>query len=110
MAVLDRIATARDDTFAARVAMILMQTAINVANEDPATTNHANRLAFAQKHFRAEINCKSLGAAIIASNATIQAAVDGEPASLGSNVPDGDLEFAINGLVDNFANAYATGG
>jgi hypothetical protein len=107
MAVLDRIATARDDAFAARVAMIMMKLAIDVANEDPGAANHSNRLALAQKHFRAEVNAKALAAAAIASNATIQGAIDGDPAARSSNVPDGDLEFVLAGLLNHFANAYA---
>jgi hypothetical protein len=106
MSVLNQIATARDDTFAARVALLLMKSAINIANEAPATANHANRLTLAQKHFRAQVNCKALAAAVIASNATIQSTIDTSPDLLGSNVPDNDLEFVINGLIDNFANAY----
>jgi hypothetical protein len=107
MAILDQIAAARDDAFAARVAMITMTLCINVANEDPATANHANRIAFANKHFKAEINTKALAAAVIASNATIQTTIDASPALRGSNVPDGDINFAIAGLFNAFANAYA---
>lgn len=107
MAVLDRIATARNDTFAARIAMILMALAINVMNEDPGTANHANRLLFAQKHLKGEVNCKLIAAALIANNATTQANIDGNPGALGSNVPDGDIEFVLGGLYNNFANAYA---
>ncbi|MGF6641783.1 hypothetical protein [Paraburkholderia sp. MM6662-R1] len=108
MAVLDRIATARDDAFAARVAMILMTSCVNVANEDPTYENHANRLHFAQLHFRAAVNTKALAAAIIANNTTIQGEIDSAPTQLGANVPDSDLEYVIGGLFDNFANAYAS--
>lgn len=107
MSVLDRIATARDDTFAARVAMILMKLAIDVANEDVGIANHANRLALAQQHFRGQVNSKAAAAACIAFNATIQMTIDASPELLGSNVPDGDLEFVLAGLYDNLANAYA---
>lgn len=107
MAIADRIATARNDTFAARVSMILMKLAVDVANEDGGTANHANRLALAQAHFRAGINSKALAAALIANNGTIQATIDGAPELFGSNVPDGDLEFVIAGLYNHFANAYA---
>lgn len=109
MAVLDQIATARDDTFAARVAMCLMVTSVNVANEAALTANHANRLALAQKHIRAQVNVKSVGALVIAYNATIQTAINSAPALRGSNVLDGDLQYAINSLTDQIANAYAAG-
>jgi hypothetical protein len=107
MAVLDRISTARDDTFSARIAMILMSLAINVMNEAPDYANHANRLAFAQKHLKGLVNSKLIGAAMIANNVTTQANIDSNPTLLGSNVPDGDIEFVLSSLFDNFSNAYA---
>lgn len=110
MAIIDRIATARDDVFAARVAMILMKLCVDVANESDTTANHANRLALAQAHFRAGVNSKALAAALIANNATIQATIDANPGGLGSDVPDGDIEFVVSTLLDHFANAYAAGG
>ena len=106
MSVLNQITTARDDTFAARVAMLLMKACVVIATEAGTVPNHANRLAFAQRHFRAEVNCKALAAAVISNNATIQTTIDGAPEQHGSTVPDGDLEFVINGLIDVFANAY----
>lgn len=109
MAVLDRIATARDDTFAARVAMLLMASAINVVNEDPTTANHANRLAFAQRVLKGELNNKVVAAVVIADNATIQSEIDGAPSQLGSNVADNDLTFVINGIFTMLSDAYAAG-
>jgi hypothetical protein len=107
MAILDLIATARDETFAARVAMILMSACINVANEDAGTTNHTNRLALVHKHLKAEINVKAVAAAAIASNGTIQSTIDGAPDQRGANVSDNDLQFVVNGLIDILANAYS---
>jgi hypothetical protein len=109
MAVLDLIATARDDTFAARVAMILATLAVAATTEDPTTANHANRLGFAQKIIKGGvINNKAIAAIVIASNPTVQTEITGTPASLGSNVPDGDMTFVLTGLYDALANAYAT--
>jgi hypothetical protein len=107
MAVIDRIATARDDVFAARVAMNLMTLCINVMNEDPTTTNHANRLLFAQKHLLGRVNSKLIAAACIANNATLQADIDSQPTQLGANITDSDLQFVISSLYNNFSNAYA---
>jgi hypothetical protein len=87
--------------------MILMAIAVNVANEDPATSNHANRLKLAQAHFRAGVNAKTLAAALIANNASIQATIDANPGALGSDVSDADLQSVIGGLYDHFSNAYA---
>lgn len=107
MSALDLIATAQDDTFAARTAMILMEVCINVTNEATTTPNHANRLALAQRHMKAEINTKSVAATMIASNATIQTTIQGAPQLRGSNVPDSDMQFALGGIYDSIANAYA---
>lgn len=107
MAVLDYIAAARSDAFAARVAMCLMIAGLNVANEDPATANHANRLAFAQRVLKNEINSKVVAAAAVAYNSTLQATINSAPTQLGANIPDSDLQFVVNGLFDLYANAYA---
>ena len=107
MAILDQIAAARDDAFAARVAMITMTLCVAVATEDPATVNHVNRLGFANKHFKAQINTKALAAAVIASNPTIQGEINAAPGVHGANVPDGDITFVVTSLLDTFANAYS---
>lgn len=107
MAVLDLIATARDDVFAARVAMMLMTLSVTVTTESNTTANHTNRLDFAQKVLKAQVNNKAIAAAVIASNATIQSEIVGAPSSLGSNVPDGDMVFVLTGMYDALANAYA---
>jgi len=107
MAIIDLIATARDDTFAARIAMILMGLAINIMNEDPTTANHANRMVLANMHIKGLVNCKLVGAAAIAYNATLQSEIESDPALLGSTCPDSDLTYVIGGLYNNIANAYA---
>ncbi len=108
MAMIDLIATARDDTFAARVAMILMTLAINIMNEDPTTPNHANRMILANMHMKGMVNCKLIAAAVIAYNPTIQTEIESSPASLGSTCPDGDLNYVLSGLYNNIANAYSS--
>lgn len=107
MAVLDRIQTARSDEFAARVAMILAKVAVDVLNEAVNVPNHANRVKLANLHLRAQVNTKAVAAFVIASNATIQTAIDDEPGVNGANVPDSDIEFVMAGLYDKLANAYA---
>lgn len=107
MAVLDYISAARNETFAARTAMCLTIAAINVANEADTTPNHANRLAFAQRVLKNEINSKLVAAAAIAYNGTLQAEINAAPSQFGASVPDSDLQFVVNSLIDLFANAYA---
>ena len=108
MAVLDRIATARDPEFAARVSMILMRVCVDVLNEAETVPNHEERAYLAHLHLRAQVNAKAVAAAVIASNATIQGAIDAHPEQLGSNVSDGDIEFVLAGLYGHLATAYAT--
>jgi hypothetical protein len=98
MAAVDLIATARDDEFAARVLMICQKVAQNVASEDPGTAEHEARVDYSQRIFRGSDNPKSIAAHVIASNPTIGAAIEADPDALGSNVPDGDIEFALAGI------------
>lgn len=109
MAALDLITVASTDAFAARVTMFLMRACVDVANEDAATDNHANRAAFAYRMFRGEVNTKIAAMAVIASNATIQATINADPGQMGANVPDDAVQFATNGLVNYLANAFAAG-
>lgn len=107
MAAIDLIAASRDATFAARVAMIALKSAVAVGNEDPATTDHTERLAWANKALRGEVNNKHLAGAIIASNSSITATINATPANLGSDVPDGDIEFALNSIITALGRAEA---
>lgn len=107
MAALDLIATARDATFAARVGMISMRSAVAVANEALDAPDHAARVMWANKVLRGEQNNKVLAAAIIASNPTIAATIEAAPDERGSGVPDGDIEFVIATLVTALGRAEA---
>ena len=107
MSALDLIATARDATFAARIGMISMKVAVAVANEGEDAPDHAERLFFAGKVLRGEMNNKVLAAAVIASNGTIAATIEGDPNGRGASVPDGDLEFAMASVVTAIGRAEA---
>ena len=98
MSSLDYIATARDDTFSGRVLQICMKVAQNVASEDPATPDHTARVQYADRIFRGADQAKLIASHVIASNPTIQASIDAQPNSFGSNVPDGDIEFALSSI------------
>ena len=106
MAALDLIATARNDEFAARVMMICHKVAQNVASEDPGTANHAERVAYAERIFRGGDNPKSMATHVISSNPTIGQTIENNPELLGSNVPDGDIEFALASIWDARALAF----
>jgi hypothetical protein len=107
MSALDQIAAASNDTFAGRVMMIMFKVAQNVASEDPTTPDHAERIAYAALVIRGDEKPKLVAAHCISSNPTIGAAIDGDPAALGSNVPDGDIEFALASIWTARALAFA---
>ena len=95
MSALDLIATARNDEFASRVLFLAIKSAQFVATEDPVTPDHAVRLNYAKYVIRGSDNAKMIATQVIASNPTIQATINGNPALYGANVPDGDIEFAL---------------
>jgi hypothetical protein len=107
MSALDLIATASDATFAGRVMMIMLKTAQNVASEDPATADHAARIDYAGLVIRGEEKPQLVAAHAISSNPTIAAAIESDPAALGSNVPDGDIEFALSSIWTARSLAFA---
>lgn len=107
MSALDLIATASDATFAGRVMMSMFTTAQNVAAEDPTTANHAARVNYSQRIFRGEEQPQLVAAHVIASNATISAAIQATPADKGSNVPDSDIQFALSTIWDARSLAFA---
>ena len=102
----DLIRTARDDTYAGRVAMIQLKVAQQVAAEDPATANHAQRLSYAYVVIRGAENPKMV-AAHVNTNPSIAAEIEADPAALGSNVPDGDIEFTLASIWDARSLAFA---
>jgi hypothetical protein len=95
MSALDLIATASDPTFAGRVNMIMFKVAQEVASEDPATPDHATRINYVGVVLRGQERPQLVATHVISSNGTIQSEIESNPALLGSNVPDGDIEFAL---------------
>jgi len=106
MSALDLIATASDTTFAGRVMMIMFKVAQNVASEDAGTPNHAERIEYASFVIMGEEKPQLVAAHVISSNPTIAAAIESDPDALGSNVPDGDIEFALASIWDSRSLAY----
>jgi hypothetical protein len=109
MSALDLIATARDATFAARVAFVGMKAAVNVANEALDADDHAVRVQWANKMLLGNQNSKVLASIVIASNPTIQATILANPENRGSDVPDDHIEFAIASVVTALGHAEAAG-
>ena len=107
MSALDLIATASDETFAGRVMMIMFKVAQNVASEDPATPHDAERRAYASFVIMGHEKPQLVAAHVISSNPAITITIESDPAALGSNVPDGDIEFALATIWDSRSLAYA---
>jgi hypothetical protein len=84
-----------------RTQVAISNAAYNVLNEDPGTANHANRITWANNVLASPERMMNLEMAILVQNSTIQAA--------GDNASDNDIQFVVNGLVDQFANAIASG-
>jgi hypothetical protein len=104
----DLIRAARDDTYAARVAMIQLKVAQNVASEDPTTTHHAERIGYSYLVIRGAENPKMV-AAHLNSQPGISVSIEADPAALGANVPDGDIEFTLATIWDSRSLAFAAG-
>ena len=98
MAATDLIATSRNAEFSGRVLMIAFKVAQAVATEDPGTADHAERADYAGRVIRGDEHQQMMAAHVISSNPTIAAAIASEPQSFGSNVPDGDIEFALSSV------------
>jgi hypothetical protein len=108
MSALDLIATASDETFAGRVMMLMFKVGQQVASEDVGEPNHAERMNYAEIVMRGDEKPQIVAAHAISSNPTISAAIEAEPALLGSNVPDNDIEFALSSIWTARALAFAT--
>ena len=106
MAALDQISTARNDEFAARVLFIATKVAQMVASEDPGAADHEVRMAYAGRVIRGADNPKMIATHVISSNPTIQASIDENPEAMGSQIPDGDIEFALSSIWTARAYAY----
>jgi hypothetical protein len=102
----DLIRTARDDAYAGRVAMIQLKVAQNVASEAPTTPNHAERVSYASLVIRGGENPKMV-ASHVNTNPSIAAQIAADPAKLGANVPDTDIEFTLASIWDARSIAWA---
>ncbi|MGY3130130.1 hypothetical protein ACVWZM_000812 [Bradyrhizobium sp. USDA 4501] len=107
MSAKDLIATASNEEFAGRVMMLMFKTAQNVASEDLATADHEARIDYAGRVIRGDEQPQLVAAHVISSNPTIAAAIESDPAALGSNVPDGDIEFALASIWTARSLAFA---
>lgn len=92
---------AKDANFQARVNYAMLVAAVNVYAEVATTTGHAQRKAFALLVFFGNYNPVQ-ACAMVLTNATIAAeAVLATTPSFA--IPDGDIQFAVNSLWNDFA-------
>lgn len=104
MATKDIIAAASAPVFYTRVAFIALKAAQNVSSEDPATPNHAARIAYAGRVLTGDDKALLIALHIAASNPTIAGTLEADG---GDAVPDGDIEYAMGQIWDARANAFA---
>jgi hypothetical protein len=107
MSAVDLINTAANEVFSGRVFMISFKVGQAVASESSSEPNHDERVAYAQRIMRGDEKPHLLAAHVISSNPTIAAAIESDPAAFGSNVPDGDIEFALSSIWTARSLAYA---
>ncbi|MHC4395613.1 MAG: hypothetical protein ACYS1A_08150 [Planctomycetota bacterium] len=84
-----------ENDFWMQVAGAQMTAAKDIENEDPGTTNHANRLIWAGQ---VDVNVKEKTREMLVDvlkNATIAADV--------ANALDSDVQFVVNSLIDTYA-------
>jgi hypothetical protein len=84
-----------------RTQIAICNAAFNVLNEAADAANHANRILWANDSLANPERMMSLEMSMVVQNPTIQAA--------GDNAADSDIQFVVNGLVDYFGNAIASG-
>jgi hypothetical protein len=104
MATFDQLGQiAADHFFQRRVQYAVSVAAIAVYNEDSATTGHVARKAFASQVIGGNLNINQV-AFLVLTNSTIaaEATMTGTP---GANIPDSDIQFAVNSLWSAFAGA-----
>lgn len=89
--------------FQSRVSYALVVAAVNVMAESAGTVNHAERVIYAKKIINGDYDLIDPSMAVL-TNSTIAAESDSTIVSNGSfNIPDGDIQFAINSLFNALA-------
>jgi len=107
MAAVDLIQAASNQEFSGRVMMLAFKVAQMVATEDSGEPSHAERTNYAEIIMRGDDKPNLISAHVISSNPTIAAAIEAEPGLYGSNVPDGDIEFALSSIWTARSLAFA---
>jgi hypothetical protein len=89
-----------DATLRRRFESAMDKSATDILNEDPGTTNHANRIKWAKDVLYNLMDMVSAMMGVFMQNATLQ--------SSGTAVTDNDILFIVSSAIDGFAtNFYA---
>jgi hypothetical protein len=80
-----------------QIEVSVIHDALNIQNEDPATANHANRLAWANWAIGNSSVAWGPFAWPVALNPTIQASIEADPS--GQGVKDSDIQFVVDGAL-----------
>lgn len=91
-----------DATFRRRVSYALTVAAINAYSEPTGVAGHVARAAFATKVLASQFDLHGAVLGVL-TNATI--ATEANSATPGNNVPDADIQFAINSIFNALAGA-----
>lgn len=84
-----------------RTQVAIESAAADVINEDASTANHANRMTWANTALNNPAKMMDLEMSLVVQNATISGS--------GDEASDGDIQFVVNGLIDTYGNAIASG-
>jgi len=99
---------AKTPAWRARVEFYRLKGAVAIMAEPATTPNHAERVAYAAKILAGEpINEYAVA---VATNPTVQTTIRMSTGSPDWGVPDNDVEFTVNSLLDGFAGVLHTDG
>lgn len=90
-----------DSPLRQRTQIAIESAAFDVINEATDAPNHVNRLLWANWTLNNPAKMMDVEMSLVVQNPTISAA--------GDDATDGDIQFVVNGLVDTFGNAIASG-
>ena len=97
MSYLARYQLTENCTFRNKLQMAVWIAALDVINESSATPNHAARLIWATKMLRGVMDTD------VARKVAIRASANATIGAAGEAALDSDIQFVINGLVDELA-------
>lgn len=95
MSLLSIYALKSNDEFKERVASAIAKAAYDILNENPATTHHTERVAWAKTAMKDACIVAEQILWTVVQNATLQ--------SSGLDSTDNDIQYVVNSNIDNFA-------